>query len=275
MFNELNMCIKKFFFYSATIYIVICLLLFVFQRHLIYLPIKSTENFLSYNLNKFSEITLITTDNHKINAWYKNAISNEPTILFFHGNAGNLSHRINKFIEFTENSNYGLFAIDYRGYGKSTGIPSEKGFYIDAQTAIDYLKNVKGIESKDIILYGESIGSGVAVKMATLYNVRSVILEAPFTSIKDVANEGIFKFFPLSLMLNEKFPSIDRIGHVLSPILIIHGTEDKVIAPMHSNKLFKKIRHNRKRIIFYENVGHNNINPQRVINDIKKLEQDF
>ncbi len=258
---------KNFFVTTFTIYFIICLLLFIFQRHFIFLPMKWTEDFSGYSLKNSDEVILTTTDNEKIISWYKKSKSNDLTIVFFHGNAGNLIHRIEKLTIFNNFSAYGLLAIDYRGYGKSSGKPSEIGFYQDARAAINFLKK-QGIAESNMIFYGESIGSAVAIKMATEYSPRFIVLEAPFTSIKDIANEGIFRFFPVSLLLQDNFPSINLIKEIKSPILIVHGIKDTIIPLSHSYKLYQKITTENKKLLLYEELGHNNMDPNKIIRDI-------
>ena len=235
------MLIKNFFVVSFIIYCIVCLLLFIFQRHFIYFPSKYIVDFSDYKLSKFKEITLSTKDNHKIIGWYKNAESSKPTIVFFHGNAGNISHRIYKFLAFTNDSGYGLLGIDYRGYGKSKGRPTEEGLYNDGRAAIDYLK-LQNIPENKMIFYGESLGTAVAVKMATEYRPELIVLEAPFTSITNVGSEGLLRIFPIGLLLKDKFDSLTAITKVNSPILIVHGKMDTVINVSHSKKLYQTIK---------------------------------
>jgi len=187
----------------AVAYLAICLLMFIFQKSFVYFPDKSLKAFSKYRLQGFKEINLTTSDGKRIVSWYKPPIRKSPTIVFFHGNSGNLSYRIQKFIALTDKTGYGLLAVDYRGYGRSDGSPSEKGIYLDAESAIDYLlKN--GAKEKDIVLYGESLGTGVAIQTALKYKaLKAVILEAPFTSLPALGQKE-YRFLPVKLLALER-----------------------------------------------------------------------
>jgi len=260
------MLTKSFFATIFIMYCVICLLLFIFQRHFIYAPSKYIANFSDYNLKDFKEITLSTKDNHKIIGWYKNAKNSKPTIVFFHGNAGNISHRIYKLLAFTNDSGYGLLGVDYRGYGGSKGKPTERGLYNDGRAAIDYLK-LQNIPEDEMIFYGESLGTAVAVKMATEYKPKLLVLEAPFTSAVNLGNEGIFRLFPITLLLKDKFNSLAAINKINSPVLIAHGKSDGIINVSHGQQLYKAAN-TKKQLVLYEGKGHNNIDPFEVLHQI-------
>ncbi len=250
-------------------YVVLCILLFAFQRRFIYYPSGNIEPFANYALDDFAEVKLKTEDGVEIFAWYKKPGSKTaPVILMFHGNAGNLSHRIDKLRVFADYKDYGIMAIDYRGYGRSGGSPSEQGLYQDARASLDYLKS-KGISRDDTILYGESLGTGVAVKMAEERGARMLILEAPFMSAIR-AGQDSFPLFPVNMLLLDRYNSIDIISKFKMPVLIFYGDQDKVINPRHSQILYEHVK-SRKKVMNYEGKGHNDLDPGDMIKEIVKF----
>ena len=177
------------------IYLSILVILYFFQRSLLYHP--SENNYFEDNLTvSINKIKIITKDNIELLGWYhKKDSQNYKTILFLHGNAGSLENRIHKINHF-ENMNINFLIFAWRGFSGNKGNPTEKGLYEDADSAINWLKN-KGISTKDIIVYGESLGTGVATEIAQNSNFAGLILETPFTSMIDVAKN---KFWFTNLM---------------------------------------------------------------------------
>lgn len=221
----------------VVIYLTFCAFVFLFQRKLIYLPSKNLEYFSLLNHIGLKEIWL-KSGREKINAWYKWPAENrQPVILFLHGNGGNLTHRIEKF-ETLIRSGYGLLAIDYRGYGKSSGKPTEEGLYKDGAAALNYL-NASGYKDRDIMVYGESLGSGVAVELAKNNKFKAVILEAPFTSLVDLG-KMFYPMLPVRLLLYDRFNSYQKIDKLQSPLFIFHGEDDITVPAEQSLELFKK-----------------------------------
>jgi len=238
------------------------------QRKLQYFPFGSVQNPSDIGLNDFSEVFIDTDDNEKLRAWfYKNENSNN-VIIYFHGNAANLENRKNKYQAFAEDSNYSILAITYRGYPGSSGSPSEQGFYLDGQAAIDYIY-AKGFKDNNIILYGESIGSGVATEMATKLNAKALILESPFTSVEMVAKKTYW-FLPVSLMLKDKFDNKEKLQTLDLPILIIHGKKDKVVPVSHGIDLAESYS-GPKKLVLTENDGHMTFSGEFLIENIKSF----
>jgi uncharacterized protein len=237
------------------LYAVCVLLLFLFQSRLIFFPGKLAKNF-TFTLRPIDEEVFIKTkDEELINAlFYKG--SRSDVILYFHGNAGDLSGWQYVAEDFV-NVGFSVLIIDYRGYGKSSGRISEKGFYKDARAAVNYLLNQKNYTLKDILIYGRSIGTGIAVELATAYHVKGLILEAPYTSLKKLANEKLPFFFP-GLFLRSHFNNLERINRVKCPVIFIHGERDTLIPPHHSRKLFDTFT-GRKRLILIPGASHNDV----------------
>ena len=168
--------------------------------------------------------------------WYhKKDSKNYKTILFLHGNAGSLENRIHKINHF-QNMKINFLIIAWRGFSGNKGNPTEKGLYEDAESAINWLKN-KGIRTKDIIIYGESLGTGIATEIAQNNNFAGVILESPFTSMIDAAKNK-YPFFPIRFLLKDKYESDKKIKNIKSPLLIMHGESDKIVPFWMGKKMY-------------------------------------
>lgn len=249
----------------AIAYIAIIAYMFFFQRTLLYHPDKDMRLPSYYGLD-MQAIALLAEDKTEITAWYKEK-KGKPYIVYFHGNAGNLGLRSEDLKAFI-NEEFGVLAISYRGFGTSSGSPTEEGLYQDARAAITFLKK-SGVAEKDMVLYGESLGTGIATKMATEINARALILEAPYTSIAKRARE-IYPFIPVELLVEDNFESIEKIKTVRIPVLIMHGEIDNVM-PVHHGKAVYAAANEPRKIIFFSNNGHNNKN----VEEIAKLVKEF
>ena len=184
----------------------------------------------------WEDIYFITKDNITLNGWlFKNpqAVS---TVIFAHGNAGNMSDRLLK-IKFFYDLGLNVFIFDYRGYGKSQGRPSEAGIYLDAQSAYDYLQSRGDLNMKNIILYGASLGGTVVIDLACHRNVALLVVESSFSNALDMARI-FYPFVPL-IFLSLKFNSIDKVGRLSVPKLFIHSPEDQVVPFWVGQKLFE------------------------------------
>jgi fermentation-respiration switch protein FrsA (DUF1100 family) len=246
----------KILAYSViALYFLVALLLYIFQQKLIFHPGKMTKN---TNLNLAShqrEVFLETRDNETIHAVYCAGIRPE-VILYFHGNAGDLSGWKFATEDFSA-LGYAVLIIDYRGYGKSTGQVSEQGMYTDGEAAYEYLTKELHIAPGNILVYGRSIGTGVAVEMATRYPVRGLVLESAYTSLGTLANEKVPFFFP-SLYLRFRFNNLQKITKVTCPVVLLHGTQDELIPPAHSQRLAEAIK-SQKKLILVKGGGHNDL----------------
>lgn len=185
---------------------------------------------------QYEDIELTTLDRIKLRGWYIPYPGSQRVLLFFHGNAGNISHR-EKSIEIFHKLGVNIFIINYRGYGNSEGSPDEEGLYIDAQTAWDYLTLKKGVSSKDIIIFGRSLGGIVATKLASEVQPGYLILESTFSSAKDMAKE-IFPVMSKFIPLRFEFNAIEYIKNVKSPLLLGHSPDDEVIPYKLGESLF-------------------------------------
>lgn len=188
-----------------------------------------------------TDLQLTASDGVKIHGWYVPGPANATlTVLLLHGNAGTLADRSEK-IDILRQLGANVCIIDYRGYGRSAGEPNELGTYRDAQAAYDYLTKTANREPRTIIIYGESLGTGVSVELATRVPVGGVILEAAFTSIGDVAQK-MFPFLPVRYLVRNKYDSIHKIAGIRAPLLLLHSREDEVFAYRHAQRLFAAAR---------------------------------
>ena len=229
-----NIFIKSFFL-LILIYFVITVVVYFFQRKLLYHPFSPqiTGKGLIHN---FETINFKTSDNFELKGWFHLKNSNKKTILFLHGNAGNLDNRIDK-LNSLGNIDINFLIIAWRGYSGNPGKPSETGLYKDALGGIEWL-NKKGISNDRIILYGESLGTAIATEVAQNENFAGIILEAPFTSMVDMGQK-IYPIFPVKFLLKDKYESKNKIKNIKSPILVLHGRKDKIVPFYMGEKIFE------------------------------------
>jgi pimeloyl-ACP methyl ester carboxylesterase len=157
------------------------------------------------------------------------------TVLFFHGNAGNISHRFEKFRVFRD-LGVDTFSIDYRGYGRSEGQPNEEGTYRDALAAYEYLTQQRHILPRSLLVYGESLGAAVAADLASKVDVRGLVLEEGFTSVADVG-QGMFPFLPVRWLVRNKYDTLSKLPRINVPLLILHSRDDEFFNMRHAERL--------------------------------------
>ena len=206
----------------------------LFERAFIFYPEKQLCGFPSDDGMEYEDVTLQGPDGMTIHGWFIPG-RGKGVVLFFHGNGGNISHRVEKtrLLFYPEISS---LMIDYHGYGRSHGKPSEKACYLDALTSWEYLVRKRHFESNQIILFGESLGGAVAVDLAARKEVGAIILESTFPNIGVVAN----RFLPgLSVLLKRKFDSLSKISRVHVPLLQLHGDQDDLVPYELGRRLFE------------------------------------
>lgn len=228
-------------------------------RKVIYQPDPYLPPPYSFGLQDLSAVELTTEDQLDLTMWHLPASSDKPTIVFFHGNAGNISHRVPKLTPFA-NAGYGLLLVEYRGYGGNPGRPSEAGLYRDGRAAIKYL-TTDSTTATEWILYGESLGSGVAVQMAKEFSGSNapiaLILEAPFRSMTAAVEEHVFSPM-VPDMVEDKYDSLSKIGQLDLPLLIIHGERDRVVPVNQGRDLYERAKHP-KLAHWIPLAGHNDL----------------
>jgi hypothetical protein len=193
-------------------------------------------------------------------SWYRAADADMPTVVLFQGNAGNIELRGSKARPFMD-AGYGMMLVGYRGFGGNPGSPSEQGLYEDARAALRYLGE-NGVSAERVVLYGESLGTGVAVRIAAEQAgenapVAAVVLEAPFSSIVDAA-AFYYPYVPVSMMLKDRFNSIDAIADIGAPVLFVHGEEDEVTPIRFGKRLFDAAEEP-KQAFWVRDAGHNDL----------------
>lgn len=196
------------------------------EAALMYHPDRGHVSPRAAGLDGVIERILSTADGERVITWYARAAPGQPTILYFHGNGGSLLTRAERIRKYAARGR-GMLMMTYRGFGGSTGRPSERANVADALAAYDLLAG-DGIKGEDIIVYGESLGSGVAVQVAAKRKVAGLILDAPYTSTVDVA-EIFYPLLPSRLLMRDRYETLRHIGNVTAPLLVVHGARDEVI----------------------------------------------
>ena len=235
----------------AALYVAFVALLYVMERTFLYPAASERATAAQAGLPGFQDLTLTTVDGERLVAWWKPPEPGRSVVIYFHGNGGSLWNRRFRAQLLTEDGR-GLLMVSYRGYSGSTGSPTETGLREDARTA--YAWAVERIEPKRVVLYGESLGSGVAVRLASERPIGGVILEAPYTSTADIA-KLTYWFVPVELLMRDQFRSIDLIDNIKSPLLILHGEGDGLIPIRLGRKLFDAAREP-KRFVSLPGVSH-------------------
>lgn len=204
----------------------------------------------------FEDLTIDTSDGVKINGWFVPYPGARTTLLWLHGNGGNISHRVSRIRRSHDALKTNVLIIDYRGYGRSGGRVSEKGTYLDAVAAYDYLLTRSDVDPERIIPFGSSLGAGVAIELSLQRKVRGLILEAPFVSIREMARVA-FPWLPVGGLITTRYDNLSKIGRLEIPIMILHGDRDETTPFAQGQKLFEAAREPK---VFYpvSGAGHNN-----------------
>lgn len=217
-------------------YIVLVLLLYLIQDHMIFFPDKTVAYDPSAVNLQWEDARFETEDGNELHGWYIPHKESEKILLFSHGNAGNISHRLG-FLEMLYSEGISTFIYDYRGYGNSTGRPDEKGLYKDIQAAWTYLTGEMGYEEGQVILFGKSLGGSVSAWLAQSVKPNGLILDSAFTSARDVASD-VYPFIP-SRLVHSEFTTIDYIRNITVPVLIMHSPDDNIIPFRHGEELYE------------------------------------
>ncbi len=221
-------------------YAVLAVALFFYQPNLLYFPdmpsreIEATPGDIGLG---FEPLTLTTRDEEQLDAWFIPADPARGVVLFCHGNAGNISHRLVSIQLFNE-LGLSVLIFDYRGYGQSTGKLTEKGTYRDADAAWDYLVEQRGIPAEHIILFGRSLGASIAADLATRQTAAAVILESAFTSVPDIAAK-FYPWLPVRWLSRYQYDTRKKLANIHSPVLIVHSRDDEIISYSNGEQLFE------------------------------------
>ena len=252
IFKNFGVNFLQFILIIFVIYFLVLVFLYFYQRSLLYHP---NEN--NYSGDKISvdieKVKIQTSDNIELLGWYhEKNLKDYKTLVYFHGNAGSLENRIHKLNHF-QDMNINFLIIAWRGFNGNKGKPSEKGLYVDGKSTIDWLIK-KGVDEKNLILYGESLGTGVASHLAQNKNYAGIILETPFTSMIDAA-KNFYPYIPVNLLLKDKFENYKKVKNINSPILIMHGEVDKIV-PFSMGKKIYELANNPKYSYFTKYDNH-------------------
>ena len=257
---------------SVTIaYLVLLIFIYFYQRNLLYLP--SENNYQNDKIQfSYEEIFIKVDDKITLKSWLINKDFKEfKTLVLFHGNAGDLSNRIYKLNELNK-LDINILLISWRGFSGNKGSPTEKNLYEDAEAAIKWL-NEKKVENNQIILYGESLGSGVAVEIGKKNNFNGIILESPFTSLENSA-KIYYPYLPVKFLLKDRYDSINKIDKIRTPILIMHGKKDDIVPFSMGKELFEKANNPKHSYFTLDDVHMMEFNDQ-LLKNIKNFIEKY
>jgi uncharacterized protein len=235
-------------------YVAVVALAYFAQRALLYFPDRTRTSPAAVGFPQAEEAVVETADGERVIVWHVSPGAGKPVILYFHGNGGGLVDRVRRFQGLTAGGN-GLVALSYRGYGGSSGSPSEDGLFADAAAA--YAFAAARYPANRIAVFGESLGTGVAIWLAATSPVACVILQAPYTSIVDVG-AAAYPFLPVRLFLKDRFQSDERAGRIAAPVLVLHGERDRVVPIGYGERLYARIGAPKKFVRFPAG-GHNDL----------------
>ena len=247
--------------------------LLVFQRRLMYFPVKMIAPPSAFGLKGVEDIILEASDNVKLQTWVHAARPGYPTLLYFHGNAIHLGERAPWFNAYID-AGFGLVAVSHRGFGKSEGSPTEAGLYTDARIAIDYAQGTLKIPSKKLIYFGESLGSGVAVQMATERPPGLLVLQAPYTSVETRAAELYPFVIGVRHLVRDKYNSLSKISSVKAPLLILHGAKDAIIPLRHGEALFAAANQP-KTLVVYPEAHHDDYSGEQLLTPLVEAARKY
>lgn len=268
--------LKKVFlviFVSIFLYGLLVFLLYIFQDSILYhpLPRHTYQQKMKQQLPLLKEVTYYLPTGEKLYAWYLPAKKGKPTIVYFHGNTGNVEgHTQRLIVQYFYNNGYGLLLPEYRGYGDLKGKPSQQHMQEDAVTAVKYLNGLD-IKNHDIILYGHSMGTYMAIYAASQLGQKNpfdaVVLEAPFYSIADTGRVHLGGWIPYHLLLKNKYPSYQHIKKINTRLFIAHGKQDTIIPFSEGFKLYQ-YAHKRKVFFASEKANHHNLAEHGLIDSL-------
>jgi uncharacterized protein len=250
--------------FAAVFYLGLIALLYVMQRSIQYFPETFRTAPADAGLPEAEEIVLDTTDGERVIVWHVPPRGDKPVFLFFHGNGGSLRWRLDRFRPLIADGS-GLIALSYRGYGGSSGHPTEAGLIEDARAA--YAFAAARYRPERLVIWGESLGTGVAVAIAAEKPIGYLVLQSPFTSAADVGAQRYW-FAPVRLLMKDQFRSDLRIGKVTAPVLVMHGDHDNVVPIVFGERLYGLVTAP-KRFVRFPGQGHNDLSPQGTVEAAK------
>jgi len=242
---------------AASIYVLLALALYLLQGKMVFLADLPGRTLTASPRDiglEFENVSLTTRDDERLHGWYVPATGSKGVVVFFHGNAGNISHRLDS-IEIFHQLKLDTLIIDYRGYGESSGRASEQGTYLDAQAAWDYLVDERGIPANRIIVFGRSLGGAIGAWLGTQHTPAAVIIESSFTSGVDMARR-LYPFLPVRLITRLRYPVAEYASRLNCPVLVVHSRNDEIIPFAMGQSIYAAVKHQKS---FLELSGdHNN-----------------
>jgi fermentation-respiration switch protein FrsA (DUF1100 family) len=255
--------------YLAVGYGGLVLMLVYVENRLVYHPDSADDNWIPKPIAEIEDVDLTSADGTRLHAWWCPEAQSDQAILYFHGNAGNLSWRGGSIVKLRNRLNISVLIVDYPGYGKSEGRPSEAGCYRAADAAYDWLTTQKKIAPRKITLYGASLGGGVAVDLASRKEHRALVLIKTFTSLPDAACHLHWWLpVPIRLLMTNRFDSLSKIGRCRGPVFIAHGTADTLIPHEQGERLFAAA-HDPKRFLPMPGMNHNDELPAEFFTSLR------
>jgi len=228
----------------------------VIDRYFIYFPSREITTTPADVGLDYDDVTFETDDGVTLHGWFV-AGTTQTTVVWFHGNAGNISNRVPNILALHESIGVNILIFDYRGYGRSEGTPSEQGTYQDAEAAIRYVRSRSDVDSDQLIYFGRSLGCAVAAEMALSAPPWALVLESGFTSVKAMARRA-YPFAPgIELLVRAKYDAVDKVGRVDVPVMVLHGTDDDIVPFEMGEQLFEVAQHQSKRFYAIDGAGHN------------------
>ena len=237
-------------------YVALCAYVYYIQSNLIYYPDMSGRNLVATPDNiglAYQDINFITADNIKLHGWFIPHDKAKKTVVFFHGNAGNISHRLES-IEIFHRLGLNVFIIDYRGYGLSEGKTTEQGTYQDAEAAWNYLHNVQGISGQQIIIFGRSLGAAIAAWLANKHTPAALIIESAFTSVPAMG-QRLYPFLPIRWLTHFKYDTRQYVKTISCPVMVVHSKDDEIIPYDEGREIFAAAPENKQFLAL--RGGHN------------------
>ena len=260
------MAFAKWLLFAIAAYGLFCAMLFLVQRHFLYHPQPTRISPVAAGFPVAEEIVLATSDGEQVIAWHVAPRVGKAVVIFFHGNADALARRVSRFAQLTADGT-GLIALSYRGYGGSTGWPSEQGLYRDAEAA--YAFAVARYAAERLVVWGFSLGTGPAVALAVDRPVGRLVLESPFTSVADIAAAAM-PFVPVRLLLKDQYHSDRRIGRLRAPLLIMQGGHDQIV-PLTLCKRLYALSPEPKRFVLLPEGRHENLDEYGAVEMVQRF----
>lgn len=231
-------------------------LMLAFERRLIYFPFRAMERQPGTLGLSHEEARMVAEDGVGLHAWFLPIAGARRTVLVCNGNAGNMSYRLDRAREMQRRLGVSVLLFDYRGYGRSEGSPDEHGTYRDARAAYRYAVDARGVPPQDLVLFGESLGSAVAVQLALERPAGALILESPFTSIPDMARAAYPFLPPVGPLIRTRYETLAKVPQLALPLLVLHGEQDEIVPFAQGRRVFEAAG-GKKRFFAIPGAGHN------------------